>query len=475
MSTDADTVDQQPELKRVMGPGLLLLFVVGDILGTGVYALTGDVAAEVGGAAWIPFLVAFLIATVTAFSYLELVTKYPQAAGAALYAHKAFGVQFVTFLIAFVVMCSGITSASTASRFFAANFFEAFHISWGTAGIVIVALLFMLLLALVNLRGVGESVKLNVGLTIIEITGLMLVIAVGLFAFTSGGDVDFSRVVAFDTASDKNWFMAVTAATSLAFFAMVGFEDSVNMAEETKDPVKTFPKVLLSGLGIAGLVYVVVAIVSVALVPIGTLEESETPLVEVVKAGAPGLPIEDILPFISMFAVSNTALINMLMASRLIYGMSRQHVLPPVLGRVHPSRLTPWIAIIFTTAIAFGLIFYVTAFANSKAISLLGGTTSLLLLAVFAVVNVAVLVLRRDVKAVGGNFKTPTVLPVIGCITSLYLVTPLSGRPGQQYVLAGILIVIGIVLFFITMAINRKLGVQDAGIKDPTRLAEAPD
>ena len=473
--TTADTVDKRPELKRVMGPGLLLLFVVGDILGTGVYALTGDVAAEVGGAAWIPFLVAFLIATITAFSYLELVTKYPQAAGAALYAHKAFGVQFVTFLIAFVVMCSGITSASTASRFFAANFFEALHIDWGTTGIVVVALLFMLLLLMVNLRGVGESVKLNVGLTIIEITGLMLVIAVGLFAFTSGGDVDFSRVVAFDTASDKHWFMAVTAATSLAFFAMVGFEDSVNMAEETKDPVKTFPKVLLSGLGIAGLVYVVVAIVSVALVPIGTLEESETPLVEVVKAGAPGLPIEDILPFISMFAVSNTALINMLMASRLIYGMSRQHVLPPVLGKIHPTRLTPWIAIVFTTLIAFGLIFYVTAFANSKAISLLGGTTSLLLLAVFAVVNVAVLVLRRDVQATGGHFKTPTVLPVIGCITSLYLVTPLSGRPGQQYVLAGILIVIGIVLFFITMAINRRLGVQDAGIKDPTRLAEPPD
>ena len=114
--TKPETVENQPQLRRVMGPGLLLLFIVGDILGTGVYALTGDVAAEVGGAAWIPFLVAFLIATVTAFSYLELVTKYPQAAGAALYAHKAFGVQFVTFLVAFVVMCSGITSASTASR-----------------------------------------------------------------------------------------------------------------------------------------------------------------------------------------------------------------------------------------------------------------------------------------------------------------------------------------------------------------------
>ena len=132
-------------------------------------------------------------------------------------------------------------------------------------------------------------------------------------------------------------------------------------------------------------------------------------------------------------------------------------------------------AIIFTTAIAFGLIIYVTAFANDKAISVLGGTTSLLLLAVFAVVNVAVLVLRRDVQAAGGHFKTPTVLPVIGCIASLYLVTPLSGRPAQQYILAGILVVIGIVLFFVTMAINRQLGVRDAGITDPTHLADAPD
>ena len=458
-----------------MGPGLLLLFVVGDILGTGVYALTGDVAAEVGGAAWVPFLVAFLIATVTAFSYLELVTKYPQAAGAALYAHKAFGVQFVTFLVAFVVMCSGITSASTASRFFAANFDTAFDLDWGKVGTVIVALLFMAMLATVNLRGVGESVKLNVALTIIEITGLLMVILVGLWAFTGSADVDFSRVVAFETAADKNAFLAVTTATSLAFFAMVGFEDSVNMAEETKDPVRVFPKVLLSGLTIAGVVYVIVSIVAVALVPIGTLEASDTPLVEVVKAGAPGLPIEDILPFISMFAVSNTALINMLMASRLIYGMARQHVLPPVLGAVHPARHTPWVAIVFTTLIAFGLIFYVTAFANSDAIAVLGGTTSLLLLAVFAVVNVAVLVLRRDVREAGGHFRTPTALPVIGCLASLYLVTPLSGRPAQQYVLALILVGIGILLFFLTMVINRQLGIRGTGITDPTHLGSAPD
>ena len=123
-----------------MGPKLLLLFIVGDILGTGVYALTGDVAAEVGGAAWLPFLVAFAVATVTAFSYLELVTKYPQAAGAALYTHKAFGIHFFTFLVAFVVMCSGITSASTASRAFASNLAEGFGLELGNWGIVLIAL-----------------------------------------------------------------------------------------------------------------------------------------------------------------------------------------------------------------------------------------------------------------------------------------------------------------------------------------------
>src|SRR6187200_707229 len=124
MSTDvaADRPQQdQPELKRVMGPKLLLLFIIGDILGAGVYAVTGGIAGEVGGIAWLPFLVAFAVAGMTAFSYLELVTRYPQAAGAALYCHKAFGLHFVTFLVAFTVICSGITSASTSSNLLAAN------------------------------------------------------------------------------------------------------------------------------------------------------------------------------------------------------------------------------------------------------------------------------------------------------------------------------------------------------------------
>ena len=129
-----DVNAEEPDLLRVMGPKLLLLFIVGDILGTGVYALTGEVAGEVGGAAWAPFLVAFVVATITAMSYLELVTKYPQAAGAALYTHKAFGIHFVTFLVAFTVMCSGITSASTASNGFAGFLNDDFDLGFEVGG-----------------------------------------------------------------------------------------------------------------------------------------------------------------------------------------------------------------------------------------------------------------------------------------------------------------------------------------------------
>src|SRR4051812_40460607 len=151
--SSATTTVDRPELKRVMGPGLLLLFVVGDILGTGVYALTGKGAGQVGGAVWLPFLCAFVVAMLTATAYLELVTKYPKAGGAAVYTHKAFGIHFLTFLLTFAVMCSGLTSASSASKSFSANFFTAIgvskeHGSW----LLITALGFMTLIAIVNLR-----------------------------------------------------------------------------------------------------------------------------------------------------------------------------------------------------------------------------------------------------------------------------------------------------------------------------------
>ncbi|TMR25002.1 APC family permease [Nonomuraea turkmeniaca] len=446
--------DGQPSLKRVMGPGLLLLFIIGDILGTGIYALTGQVAGEVGGAAWLPFAIAFIVALITACSYLELVTKYPEAAGAALYVDKAFGKHALTFLVCFAVMCSGITSASAASRAFAANLAAGFGLDVGNGVILLIAVAFMLLVLAVNLRGVGESVKVNIVLTAVELSGLLLVIVLSMY-FILGGQADFSRVVAFETAADKSVFLAVSAATSLAFFAMVGFEDSVNMAEETKNPTRIFPRMMFTGIGITGLIYVLVSICAVAVVPVGQLADSETPLVTVVQTAAPGVPIADLLPFISMFAVANSALINMLMASRLLYGMGKRGVLPPFLSKVHPSRRTPHAAIVFTTVLAICLITFVSLVPDSPVVALLGGTTSLLLLAVFALVNVSVLVLRRDQTATE-HFNAGRVLPVVGTITCLYLVLPWSsGRPAGQYEIAGVLLAIGAILWVMTW-LSRK-------------------
>lgn len=466
----------QPELKRVLGPKLLLLFIVGDILGTGIYAVTGNVAKEVGGVVWLPFLVAFIVATITAFSYLELVTKYPQAAGAALYAHKAFGVHFVTFLMCFAVMCSGITSASTAARAFAANLeamvnvvradwlgVNEIEISDGLT--TILAILFMVLVALINLRGVAESVYANIVLTCVELSGLLIVIFVGFFAITQG-KADLGRVVVFDTPEDKSIFIAVTAATSLAFFAMVGFEDSVNMAEEVKEPERVFPKIMLTGLGITGIIYILVSISAIAIVPAGELGEGEAPLLKVVSAGAPNLPFDQIFPLISMFAVANSALINMLMASRLLYGMSRQRVLPPALGRVLEGRRTPWVAILFTTVLAIGLITFVGR------ISALGGTTALLLLAVFTVVNICCLILRRDPQE-HKHFRAPTALPIIGALACAYLVGPWTGRATNQYTIAGILLAIGVVLWSLTWVVNRAMYGRRTYLADPADLEDS--
>ncbi|TKT77378.1 APC family permease [Aquamicrobium sp. LC103] len=443
----------EPSLHRVMGPWLLLLFIVGDILGTGIYALTGQVAKEVGGVVWLPFLVAFVVALITAFSYLELVTKYPKAAGAALYTHKAFGIHFITFIVAFAVMSSGITSASTASRAFSANMSEAFSLGFGPTGITMIGLAFMALVAIVNFRGVGESVKVNVVLTLVELTGLLIIIFIGLWAIGAGqGDV--SRVTQFSASADRGAFWSVIAATTLAFFAMVGFEDSVNMAEESKNPSRIFPKVLLAGLLITGVIYVLVSISAITLVPAEELGEGETPLLKVVQAGAPGFPVE-IFGFITMFAVANSALINMLMASRLVYGMGREHVLPAIFGKVHAGRRSPYVAIIFTSLLAFALITFVGE------VPALGGTTALLLLCVFTVVNVAVLVLRRD-PVEHEHFRTPTFMPVLGAVSCAFFAGPWTGRDPVQYSIAGVLLAIGVVLWIVTVIYNRATGERPA-------------
>jgi amino acid transporter len=426
-------------LKRAISRNLLMLLVIGDVLGAGIYALVGEVGERVGGAIWAAFLLALVLALFTAAAYAELVTKYPQAAGAALYVNKAWRKPLLTFLVAFTVMCSGLTSAATLSRAFGGDYLTAFV----DVPTLPVALVFIALVALVNFRGIAESVRLNMFLTSIELTGLLLVVVVGLAAILDGGQsIDTGRVV--DFKDGESVVLALLGGVGLAFFALIGFEDSVNLAEEAQNPGRDYPRALFGGLIVAGAVYLVVTIVASMVVPTGRLAHSSGPLLEVVESGPLSLPPK-VFSGIALFALTNGALINMIMASRLVYGMSRERILPEALGRVHHARQTPWLAIIGTTGLAMILI-------ASGDLSELADTTVLLLLFVFTGVNIAVLVLRRD--AVGrAHFRAPTIVPLLGAAVSVVLLTT---KELETFIRGGALILLGIALWCVNWWVHGR-------------------
>ncbi len=432
--------DNGSGLARAITPKLLLLFIVGDILGGGIYALVGEVGAETGGAIWSAFILALVMAAFTAGSYAELVSKYPHAGGAALYVHRAFKNRFLSFIVAFAVICSGITSASALARAFGGDYLAEFV----DLKVVIGALALLILVTLVNLRGISESVKLNVGFTLVEIAGLILIVIIALVALGQG-DADAGR--AFEFKEGTSVFAAMLAGAALAFYALIGFEDSVNVAEEAQDPVRTYPKVLFVGLGIAGVMYFLVTVGASIVVPTSDLAASDGPLLEVVKQGPLGIP-EKLFSAIGLLALSNGALINMIMASRLLYGMAREDVVPPQFGLIWKARRTPWVAILFTAAIAAVLI--ITADLEK-----LADTTVALLVIVFAVVNASVLYLRRD-PVDHDHFRVPSVFPVLGVGVSIALLTQIEG---EVFARAGILVGVGVVLWLVNeFALRRTAG-----------------
>ena len=430
MGAEDREAENEAGLRRAITPTLLLVFIVGDILGGGIYALVGEVGAETGGAIWSAFLLALVMAAFTAGSYAELVSKYPRAGGAALYVHRAFKSNFISFIVAFAVVASGITSASALARGFGGDYLSEFV----EIKVVLGALALLALITLINLRGISESVKLNVGLTIIEIGGLLLIVLIAVVAII-GGDADPGR--AFEFREGSSVLTAMLAGAALAFYALVGFEDSVNVAEETKNPSRTYPKVLFMGLGIAGVLYFLVTVGASAVVPTADLTASSGPLLEVVKQGPLGIP-EKVFSAIGLLALSNGALINMIMASRLLYGMAQEGVVPAPLGIVGSARRTPWVAILFTTAIAAVLII-------TGDLSKLADTTVALLVIVFAIVNASVLFLRRD-PVDHEHFRVPSIFPVLGVGVSIALLTQIEA---EVWARAGILIALGLVLWLL--------------------------
>lgn len=441
MAVNATDSHQVGQLKRAISPPMLVLFVVGDILGAGIYARVGAVAGEVGGAIWLSFLVGIGIAALTALAYGELASKYPGAGGAALFVHKAFGSPVLTFVIAFAVLTSGIASAGAVARVFGGRYLQEFV----SVPALPVAIVFVLAIALVNLRGISESIKLNMFLTVVELSGLLLIIGVGIAAL-AGGHGDPGR--AFTFKPDVNVAVAVLAGAAIAFYACLGFEDVANVAEEAENPVRMLPIALIVGLSIAGVIYVAVSFTAAMVVDPAILAKSSGPLLEVVKAGPVPIPPR-LFSAIALMAVTNTALINMIMASRLLYGMAQQGVMPRMLAWTHRTRQTPWVAIAFTTLLALGLVI-------TGDVGALANTTVLLLLVSFTLVNVSVLILRRD--PVGHrHFKVASWIPVLGALTCLALMTQFTA---DIYLRAAVLVTLGLVLCGINFLVGRRLAVR---------------
>jgi amino acid transporter len=440
MAASPTEARERVTLRRAVTPAMLLVFVVGDMVGGGIYALVGEVGGRVGGALWTGFVLALLLALFTAGSYAELVTKYPKAGGAALYVHRGFNRPFVTFMLGFAVMMSSITSAAALSRAFGGDYLSEF-VDLPT---ILVGLGIVLLIALVNFRGIGESARLNVAFTFIELAGLLLVVIIGV-AFLSGGDGDPGRALEFKENSDAVPFL-VLAGASLAFYALIGFEDSVNIAEEVQEPRLSYPRAIFGGLLIGGIVYTAVALTATMSVPTDKLAGSDGPLLEVVQLGPLAVDTK-LFAAIALFALANTILINLITASRLLYGMAEERVVPAPFRRIHPARRTPVVAITFTTLIAMLLI----ATGDLEA---LADTTVTLLLIAFIGVNAAVLAARRD-PVEEDHFVVPTPVPVIGVIVCVGLLTQ---REAEIWLRAGLLLLVGLALWALNQAVTRRTG-----------------
>lgn len=442
----ASKTQPSPTLKRAVTGPMLMLFILGDVLGAGVYALAGVIAGEVGGAVWVALLVALGFALLTAGSYAELVTKYPHAGASAVFAAKAYRSPLVSFLVGFCMLAAAVTSAAGLSLAFAGDYLSAFvdipaHIA---------ALVFLVVIALLNARGIKESLSANLVMTTIELSGLLLVVFAAAWFFRTG-EADLGRVVEFKAG--VNPAIAVLGAALLAFYSFVGFETSANLAEEIRDVRKTYPRALFGALLIAGVVYMAVAIAAAVVMPVEQLATSTAPLLEVVKASGLGISPQ-LFAFIALIAVANGALLTMIMASRLAYGMAQQGLLPSALAGVLSTRRTPGMAILATTLVAVVL-------TLTGSLATLAQTVVLLLLFVFISTNLAVLVLRRD-KATTDHFRVPTWVPVLGVASCLLLMTQ---QDLETWLRAGALLLTGVVMYGITRAGGvRPLDADDYSI-----------
>ncbi|MBI2579131.1 MAG: amino acid permease [Candidatus Aenigmarchaeota archaeon] len=395
------------KLKRSLGLLELSLYGIGIILGAGIYALIGVGAGIAGNALWISFVVAAMIAAFTGLSYAELSSIYPKEAAEYNYTKNAFNRKYLSFSVGWLMVVASVVAAVTVAFGFAGYFTHMFG-----GNVTIVAAALVLVLSAINYIGIKESSAFNIVSTIIESAGLLIVIFVGLLFFGSNGvSVDL-----FETPGSAG-IPAILSATALIFFAYLGFEDIVNVSEETKNAKKIVPKALLIAIVVSTVLYILVALSAVNILGWERLAASKAPLTEAVSSVIPNSDF--MFSLIALFATANTALILLIVGSRILYGMSSDRSMPEMFS-VIGKRGTPYFSV---AAVALASM-AVTSVGNIKAVA---SITDITLFIIYFAVNASLIALRYKQPNAKRTFRTPLnigkfpVLAFLGLLSSLFM------------------------------------------------------
>lgn len=384
-------------LKRSLSLPLLTLYGIGAILGAGIYVLIGAVAAEAGIYSPLAFLLAALVAGVTGFSYAELSARFPRSAGEAVYIEQAFQKPELTRLVGLLVIFTGIVSSATMATGMV-GYWQVFFSS--PPALVIV--LFIAAITLVACWGIRESAWLITLITVTEVGGLIFVLYAGV-DYLDGSAI----TMPFPTLNDQAAWSGIMLAGFLAFYAYIGFEDMVNVAEEVKNPQRNLPLGILIALLFSTLLYMAVAIIALAVVPVNELAGHPAPLAKVVASSGYN---NYWIAVISLIAIINGALVQIIMASRVLYGMAAMKRLPSSLAKLHPKTATPINATLWSAAAILILALWLPLATLAK-------TTSFIILTIFLLVNIALLAIkRRPSETPYQGLTLPAFVPLLGLL-----------------------------------------------------------
>lgn len=396
-------VTPENKLRRALNVPLLTLYGLGVTVGAGIYVLVGATAAEAGVFAPVSFVVAAVVVAFTAFSYAELSTRYPVSAGEAAYVEAGFSSASLATVVGLAVVLSGLVSAAAVSLG-AASYLHGLT-GAPTEGLTVAV---VALMAVIALWGITQSVTVAAVITVIEVSGLLMVMLWG-FVFSDPSGVILPEII--PPLTGPHW-VGIGTASLLAFFAFVGFEDMANVAEEVKDPLHTMPRAILWTLVLATVLYIGTTTAVLMAVPLETLSASAAPLL-LVFADAPA-PLQQGFSLVAIVATVNGVLIQMIMASRVLYGLADRGHLPKPLAYVSPKIQTPVVAtlVVGLTILLLALTFPIDALAER---------TSQMVLFVFVLVNLALIRIKRAGAPADQHFRVPMAVPVLGVGTSLLL------------------------------------------------------